>query len=63
MRSFLRLGRALCVEGVPKDIFMDFGTPLGEEGARFDVFRSLLGSSLVIFGTILVYLVICVADL
>jgi hypothetical protein len=32
----LRLGRALCLKGVPEGIFIDFGTPLGEEGARFD---------------------------
>ena len=36
MMSCLRFGRALCPKGVPKDIFLYFGTPLGEEGARVD---------------------------
>ena len=36
LRSRLRLGRALCLKGVPKDTFIYVGTPLGEEGARFD---------------------------
>ena len=39
-RSRLGLGRALCANGVPKAILIDFGTPLGDQGP---LFRTPLG--------------------